>query len=269
MQKGYRFLWRGILILTLVGCGIKSTTKIPPGTPMPSAQTVVESTPADVILSSGMGSMLLEGKVIYDARAIPADLDPATQFDLVLNQYQTAKQDDSQHLRWFLGALGTPTNFYLIFTSRTKATEETIRLVFPLEVIVHQTEGSVENMNFIAPLFGGGGGAMVTFPSIRLTPGRTLWQPFSLQYTDISPLEMPEAVYDMTVECAQPGVFNIHINQTYTTSLNGVSFTQVMPYDVILACPNSATVWMFNPDTEKLETTQQMHFNNGKYDYQP
>lgn len=269
MQKWYRFLWMGILVLVLCGCGKEKATKIPPGTPMPATQTINESTPPVDILSAAMNSMLLEGKLIYDMRAIPADLNPATQFDMVLNQYKMALSDDNQHLRWFLGAYGISSNFYLSLTSRTKNTNETIRLVFPLEVIVNQTEVSVENMNFIAPAFGGGGGAMVTFPSIRLIPGRTLWQPIGLQFTDISTPVAPEAVYDMTVECAQPGVFNIHINQTYTTSTNGATSTQVMPYDVILACPNSATVWMFNPNTDALETTQKIHYNNGKYEYQP
>jgi hypothetical protein len=216
-----------------------------------------------------MQSMLLEGKLIYDMRVIPLDLDPATQFDVVLSQYQQAVNDESQHLRWFLGAYSASTNFYLLLTSRAKATNETIRLVFPLEVIVGQTEVSAESMNFIAPAFGGGGGAMVTFPSFRLTPGRFMIKPIDLQYADLSPQTMPDILYDMTVECIQPGVYSIHINQTYAFTINGATSYQLMPYDIILACPRTATVWMFNPNTDALETTQKMIFNNGQYNYQP
>ena len=79
---------------------------------------------------------------------------------------------------------------------------------------------------------------------------------------------MPNNLYDITVQCTQPGVYNIHINQTYTFTTNGATSTQLMPYDILVACPQTATRWMFNPATDALDSTQQLIFNNGQYDHQ-
>jgi hypothetical protein len=269
MQKGYRILWMGFLVLLLGGCskGITSTESFAK-TIFPT-EPVAASIPAEVILSSGMQSMLLEGKLIHDMRVIPADLDPATRFNTVLSHYKTALNDDSQHLRWILGAYTVTMNFYLLLTSQATAANETVRMVFPLEIIISRTAVSPVNMNFIAPLFGGGGGALVSFPSFRLTPGRFLLQPIDPQNAAFSFQTMPDILYDMSVQCIQPGVFNIHINQTYTLTTNGATSYQLMPYDILVACPQTATVWIFNPTTDALDSTQQVIFNSGQFDYQP
>ncbi len=207
----------------------------------------------------------LSASVISDMRVIPSNLDPNTQLAEIITQYETATTKDDQHLHWFIGAPGGSSIFWLSMDSLTSTPNELITLQYPLEVIVSPTEISPLNMNFIAPIYGGGGGITNSFPVLLLQAGAQYLDPDVIGSAELKSDLITGVLYEFTFQCVQPGVYNVHINQTYVLNVNGVLSNQLLPYDILYACPLSSTTWMFDPTNQQVVATQGWAYIDGRY----
>ncbi len=253
-----------ILIAAALLAGCLSTSDQP--AEVQTSEMAGVQTTLTIDVPSLQGIMIKAG-IISDMRVIPSDLDPNTQFTEIIIQYQMAASED-QHLRWFIGAPSGYSVFWLSVDTLTSTPNELITLQYPIEVIITPTEISAINMNFVAPIYGGGGGVVNSFPVMNLQSGVQSLSPDVVETAELNSNLATGVLYEFSFQCVQPGVFNVHINQTYVLNVNSVLSTQMLPYDILFACPLSATLWMFDPNTKQVVATQSWAWNNGFYTQQ-
>jgi hypothetical protein len=256
------------LAILLAGC---QTHNSQAATSQATSSTPTQAEPASSTPSSGTPSLqgnLLTASIVSDMRVIPSDLDPNTEFLQIIDQYEKATTED-QHLRWFIGAPSGYGVFWLSVDAQLSSPDEVVTLLYPIEVIVAPTEVSAANMNFLAPINGGGGGMVNSFPLLQLQAGVHPLSPDVVETAELKSDLTTGILYEFAFQCVAPGVYNVHINQSYTLNVNGVLSSQMLPYDILFACPLSATTWLFDPVTQQAVTTQGWTYTNGQFQPQP
>ncbi len=255
-----------LVMLLLIGCGTSAPqTASATLTPAPVEAQSAEAVATQTIDVPSLQGIMIKAGIVSDMRVIPSNLEPETQFTEIITSYQAAVADDSQHLRWFIGAPGGTSYAWLTIDTLSSSPTELVTLQYPLEVIISPTEISPAVMNFVAPIYGGGGGQMNSFPVLNLQAGVYQLQPDTVEVTELQSGQMTGVLYELSFQCVQPGVYNVHINQDFTLNVNGVLSGQMLPYDILFACPLSATVWLFNPNTQQVVATQSWSYANGVY----
>ncbi len=237
-------------------------------TPMPTTGSVETQVPATQPTPKPTASEpdMLSATMISDLRVIPSDLDPTSQAAQVILEYQQALSDDGQHLRWFLSPTangGLP--FKLNLKSLVPSPDDTITLMYPLQVSISLTDITTSRINTIEPGSGGGGGPSSTFPKLFVHAGTYDWQPDMIFLSDLSAASGMSVSYDLIFLCTEPGVFDILIKQPYVYTSNGLSNNQVFTYELLFACPNSFTAWSIGLATQQLERGPSWIFTNDQH----
>ncbi|KAA0255422.1 MAG: hypothetical protein EDM79_20605 [Chloroflexi bacterium] len=203
-------------------------------------------------------------------RLIPASLDPTTQAPEVISQFGQILSNQSE--RWYAGTIEGLHRVSLEINSLSTDPTETVRLQFPIHMIVTKTQEPVDALNIISQMGGGGGGGESrAFADFELQDGEWDLYPDNPAPLDLRADALPFAPYDFTAPCKQPGIYKLEFSIPYTLFKADGSQTFASSYYIIsLACPQSAALWLWNGNPNgQIEKAGNFIFENGKYIPQP
>jgi hypothetical protein len=213
--------------------------------------------------------MLKIGFVVPD-RLIPTSLDPLTQSSDIAGRYHQIMTDQSEI--WYGGTFQGAHSFSLEISTLSTNPAETVRLRFPIHLIVSKTQEPAEKLNIISQMGGGGDGtASRTFSDIELRDGEWDIVPEELNSYDLRVGEFSSMPYIFNTVCQQAGIYKLEFSIPYTL-LDGVGTeTPASTYYIVsLACPQSATLWFWNGEPKgQLEKFGSFIFQDGQYIPQP
>ena len=196
-------------------------------------------------------------------RVIPAGLDPNTQFDQVVAGYQQAIQQDGLRFEWTGGASFPEFAVWLSLLSEDPG--EIVTLGYPIQVGIELTGEPAGGLHLLGPNGGGGGGVTNGFPELVLRPVEMELYPDEIAVTDLQSGAQTDAGYIFPVRCVQPGVFRLRFSFPYTLSRQGDVSQQALAYELLFACPETATMWIFNTENGQMLTNYPIVLRDGQY----
>lgn len=256
-----------VLLLLATGCSSpatvvsKPTDTLPPPTPtaISSETLMVPIPPQDTPVQASAG--LIKIRFEQPIRVIPDALNPESQPAEIIAQYRDITSTMSE--AWAGGTTSKAGAFSLLIDPASN--DKTISLIFPVHVKITKKDVSIENLNLIVPMGGGGGagGDFRIFSELMLQDGE-----YDLPPTDPNPaLLSPLFPYTFNVTCSQPGAFDLTFAIPY--SLGDASVTEELTdmYTVSIICPLSLTLW--GEQNGQLQKIVRLMFQNGEYIQQP
>ena len=254
-----------LLFLFVAGCGSPAAATPPPAdanVSVPPTQISVPTeapvVPTQAQSSAGLIKINFENVI----RLIPAALNPEAQSGDIVSQYQAVISNSSNE--WAGGAIARENVVSLRIAALSQ--DKTITLKYPIHASVIQKDVSVENLNMLVPMGGGGGGEEVKeFSSAPLQTGEFDLMPMDLNPAALSFSNVPSMPYLVKMTCQQAGAFDLTFTIPYNVSDMPGDFAET--YTVSFICPQSVTVWGYGgPQLQKLN---QLIFQNGEYVGQP
>jgi len=205
----------------------------------------------------------------YDnaVRVVPALLDPHTQFDEIVAQYR-GLSERAQPTGWYGGTVSGAINFQIGLRLPAGSPARVV-LGFPIRVTISRTEDAADEMDILRPTYAGGGGVFNTFPEFALKPGQFDALPSAISAAELASGAATEVGYGFSAACSEPGVFQADFLFPYEVHEGSRLRSQLVPFSVVLACPQVATVWAFDPETGALDGTTTLVLRDGRYTPQP
>lgn len=264
---GYIFFGRGPKAVAEAATPTLQYTETPANTPTPVAPTETQIIPTPTALEPD----LIEAGFSPWDRLIPADLDPTTQSKEIAAEYESVNQDGSNS--WagaIVGDYGDYGGFTLDIKPLTQ--KRMITLKYPVHVSIKLADASVDDLNLVNPLGGGGGGSYKQFPLLPLQTGEYDLLPDDPSPVDLVLPDMPDLSYYFTASCRQAGRFDLTFTIPYSVTEPSGIRQRVKIYMVSLVCPQSAVLWALTHDGNDiayLEKMSQWVFEDGHYIQKP
>ncbi len=245
----------------------QTTGKTPSVTPIATMTNTLIVWPT--IIHTCQERELLCGKTGDYIRVIPAYLNPSTEFDEIIQQYESAIWDDRQHLTWFIGAPDGDGRIAIYVGTEADQTYDTITLQFPLEMIIGTSELSAQQINFVAAIPGPSGPGPSVFPVTIIRDGLYYVYPEEISYTELKSDGETGIWYDLPFKCLQPGIYHIQIHQSYSVRFHEEVTLHLFSYDVLFGCPFSSTLYGYDDYTQKILDIRSWIWDGRTWNLQP
>lgn len=240
---------------------LPTATPLATETPFPAATDLPPATPTPPDLTASFDC---------PSRVIPNDIDPMNDIKKMIQGYNEAVQNDAFHLKWYGAVVSTNNIFFIWVSTLSKDKKEKIELNYPLKAIITRTDIPAGHINVASPLGGGGGGYVQEMQPFVLEPGQIKINTKDETREEMRYDTMMDIGHSLPFTCAQSGVYNIHLEFSYRRYRDsGETYTNVFPYDVMFACPESFTQFLVDNVSYKLQRKIEWSLEDGEYIQQP
>ncbi|MEW5871529.1 MAG: hypothetical protein AB1894_19805 [Chloroflexota bacterium] len=244
--------------------------------PEPTMRTLYEAPTVEPLHKNEPTPILVEGlpdllaaQFEMPARLIPAEIDPSTQFEQAVVEYRQAVQDDAMRLKWIGGMTAGVPGFTIWLSTLSQDAGERIALAYPIQVNIRFTDdpalNRVKDVNLLMPVGGGGGGVVNAFPTLTLRPGQVAISPTDVSSVDLQVGGQSDIGYDFAITCAEPGVYDLLFEIPYLVIGKEGSTQRRLIYQVLCACPETATQWVFDSGTGAWLASSRWVLRSGQF----